>query len=114
MGLMTQAYLDQLGALARQTDGRWFLVRWLHKEDPTDIAVAKSLLLKMEGYSANEISLGLVLLNDQQGLIQATLIDFVPSLYDETIWIDGTRWRVLNVKGGPQVIWYNCRLQQIG
>jgi hypothetical protein len=113
--MLSQALLDRLAqASTRMLGSLMESVTYVAKSGPTASAVThRNVPGHFEQYRENQIDQELILREDRRLRIATSAVTWVPSQYDEVSRADGSRWRVLNVSGGPGSPWYLLQTRRV-
>lgn len=119
--MLSQAVMDRL-ATATETMNGSLLESVTYRAKATAQAVMTVYTVQGRFTEYNEhvtalhglVAEGQVRREDRQFRLAVAVVTWTPSLYDEIVRADGSRWRVLSIGGGPGRPWYLLQVRKVG
>jgi len=113
--MLSQAMLHRLGHHAVQMYGDTMEpVTWYHRDSVTDVVTTTPVCVRLKHYSVQALQLALLEPRDLECRLLPCSVAWVPTHYDEFVREDGTRWRVVSIRGGPRHAWWVLQTRQVG
>lgn len=118
--MFSQAAMDRLGlANARMLGDRVETITYYSKSGPSASPVTHSSLeAYLDSYQLHELGAVVgqneIIQTDRKCRIRSTLVNWIPTQYDELVRADGSRWRVLSESEGTGKPWAILPVRRIG
>jgi hypothetical protein len=119
--MLSQALLNSIAAQATALLGQLMEpVTYYAKSGPTAVVTVYELdKVRFELYAAQKIGFPIandpqaILKEDRQMRVEFTLVTWTPTLFDEVVRTDGSRWRVISFTYGSKQPWYLFQMRRV-